>query len=57
MVTYLTFDQIVRLNKRTVETHGGNFVPPYNLLHEESLHYLIEAVSGEMFGQPMSYHS
>ena len=53
MVTYLTFDQIIRLNKRTVEVHGGNFVPPSNLLHSESLLYLLEAVEAEMFGEPM----
>jgi death-on-curing protein len=53
MVTYLTFDQIVRLNKKTVEVHGGNFVPPYNLLHGDSLLYLMEAVEAEMFGEQM----
>ena len=44
MITYLSYNQIIRLNKRTVEVHGGNFVPPYNLLHGDSLLYLIEAV-------------
>lgn len=50
---YLTFEQLIRLNQRTVEAHGGNFLPPHNLLHEEALRYLIEAVSGEMFGEPI----
>jgi len=53
MIIYLTFDQIVKLDQRTVTVHGGNFVPPHNLLHVESLHYLLEAVEAEMFGQPM----
>ena len=51
MVTYLTFEQIVRLNQRTVEVHGGNFIPPSNLLHSEPLLYLIEAVEAKMFGE------
>lgn len=53
MVTYLTYDQIVRLNKKTVEAHGGNFVPPSNLLHGDALLYLIEVVEAEMFGEQM----
>jgi death-on-curing protein len=53
MVTYLTSDQIIRLNKRTAEVHGGSFVPPHNLLHQDSLLYIIEAVEAEMFGQQM----
>lgn len=50
---YLTKRQIIRLNKNTVGEHGGNFVPPNNLLKEEPLDYLVEAVSAEMFGAPL----
>ena len=50
---YLTKQQVIRLNKATVEEHGGNFVPPNNFLHEENLDYLIEAVQAEMFGEPL----
>jgi death on curing protein len=50
---YLTKQQIVRLNKDTVAEHGGNFMPPSNLLHEENLNYLLEAVQAELFGEPM----
>lgn len=53
MITYISFEQVIRLNRRTVDAHGGNFVPPQNLLHEDSLHYLIEAVEAEMFGEPI----
>lgn len=53
MITYLSYDQIIRLNQRTVEVHGGNFVPPHNLLHQDSLLYLLEAVEAVMFGQQM----
>ncbi|MBI5916861.1 MAG: type II toxin-antitoxin system death-on-curing family toxin [Bacteroidetes bacterium] len=44
---------IVLINQKTVKRHGGNFVPPHNLLNEERLDYLIEAVDGEIFGEPM----
>lgn len=47
---YLTKSQIVRINKSTVEAHGGNFMPPSNFLHEENLDYLLEIVETEMFG-------
>ncbi len=33
--------------------HGGNFVPPSNFLKEESLDYLIEAATAEMFGKKL----
>jgi death on curing protein len=53
MIEYLTKPRIIRLNKATVDAHGGNFMPPSNFLHEENLDYLIEAVQTEMFGEPL----
>ena len=50
---YLTKNQIVTINKLTISHHGGNFLPPSNFLHEDSLDYLIEAVHAEMFGAPL----
>ena len=50
---YLTYDQIIKLNKNTVEAHGGNFVPPHNLLKPDVLKYLMDAVPAEMFGEPL----
>ncbi|MFN3848284.1 MAG: type II toxin-antitoxin system death-on-curing family toxin [Spirosomataceae bacterium] len=50
---FLTKSQIIRLNKATVDEHGGNFMPPSNFLHEENLDYLIEIVQAEMFGEPL----
>lgn len=50
---YLDKIQIIRLNKATIEEHGGNFMPPHNFLHEENLDYLLEAVQAEMFGEPL----
>ena len=53
MIRYLTKQEIVRLNEATVRVHGGNFMSPYNFLHEENLDYLIEAVQADLFGEPM----
>lgn len=50
---YLTKKVFLIINKRTVEKHGGNFTPPSNFLHEDSLDYLIEAVNAEMFGEEL----
>ncbi len=50
---YLNKQQITRLNYATIEEHGGNFMPPYNFLHEENLDYLLDAVQAEMFGEPL----
>ena len=50
---YLTYEQIIRLDQRTVERHGGKFASPHNFLREDSLHYLLEAVKAEMFGEPL----
>ena len=53
MIRYLTKHQVIRVNKATVELHGGNFMPPANFPHEENLDYLLEAVQAEMFGEPL----
>ena len=50
---YLDKEVIIFINKRTVDAHGGNFMPPNNFLHEENLDYLLEAVQAEMFGEPL----
>jgi death on curing protein len=49
-VRLLIKTDILHINKRTITSHGGNFVDPFNFLHEENLDYLIEIVSSEMFG-------
>lgn len=49
----LTKKAFLIINKRTVEKHGGNFIPPFNFLHESSLDYLIDAVNAEMFGEEL----
>ncbi len=52
-IEYLTKADIIRINIRTIDSHGGNFVPPDNLLHPSSLEYLVEAVQAELFGEPI----
>jgi death on curing protein len=50
VVVYLSNDDIIYINHRTVLAHGGNYVAPNNFLHESNLDFLIEAVYSEMFG-------
>lgn len=50
---FLVKRQIIAINRLTILHHGGNFVPPYNLLNESALDYLVEIVHLEMFGQPL----
>lgn len=50
---FLTKEEIVFLNKNNVSRFGGNFVPPYNFLHESSLDYLVDIVGAILFGEPM----
>lgn len=52
-IEYLQFEDIVLINEMSLEQHGGNFVPPHNFLHEESLRYLLESVEAELFGAPI----
>ena len=49
----LTTADIIYINGKTIEAHGGNFVPPQNLLHGENLAYLVEIVDAELFGEPL----
>ena len=52
-MNYLIKKDILTINLLTIEDVGGNFVPPYNFLHEENLDYLLEAVQAKMFGEPL----
>jgi hypothetical protein len=49
MIRYLTKDELIFVNKRTVARHGGQYILPYNFLNEGALDYLIDIVSSEMF--------
>lgn len=52
-MNYLQKEEIIFINRKTIERHGGNFVPPYNILNENPLDYVVEAVDAEMFGEPL----
>ncbi len=50
---YLEKDDIILINRLTLKRHGGHFVPPFNLLNEANLDYLIEAVKSEIYGKEL----
>lgn len=50
---YLKKDELILVNKQTVNRHGGQYILPYNFLNEGSLDYLIDIVSSEIFGEPL----
>ena len=49
----LTKTDIIVINYKTIKAHGGNYVPPYNFLHEPNLDYIIDIIEAEMFGEPL----
>ena len=50
---YLTKEDIIFINQKTIKKHGGNFVPPSNLLNESPLDYLVDIIDAEMFGEAL----
>ncbi len=46
-------EQIITINRLTILNHGGNFVPPYNLLNESALNYLVDVILSEIYGQAL----
>jgi len=52
-MTYLDKEDFIFINRRTVEEHGGLYLPPNNFLHEENLDYLLGVIDSELFGQQM----
>jgi death on curing protein len=53
MKEILTKKDILLINRLMIEKIGGNFVPPFNLLNENPLDYLVEIVDSEMFGEAL----
>jgi death-on-curing protein len=49
----LTKEEIIFLNKNNISRFGGNYVAPNNLLHENSLDYLVDIIDAELFGEKM----
>ena len=52
-MVFLVKKQIIAINRLTISYHGGNFVPPYNLLNESTLDYLVDIIYAEMFGESL----
>lgn len=50
---FLAKRHILIINKLTVSQHGGNFLPPYNLLNEHALDYLVEIVHAKILEQEL----
>ena len=53
MMRYLTKEELIFINRKTVSMHGGQYIEPYNFLNESNLDYLIEVVQSEMFGESL----
>jgi death-on-curing protein len=45
-----TCEDIIRLNRRHIETSGGRFVPPDNLLNGGGLEWVLDAIRYPLFG-------
>ena len=50
---YLDKDDIILINQLTIDAHGGNYTPPFNILKEEPLDYVVDIVQADIFGEPM----
>ncbi|WP_116126290.1 Fic family protein [Lewinella sp. IMCC34183] len=50
---YLSKEEVIYINHATVQRFGGHFVSPNNLLHAQSLDYLVESVSSVVFGDSL----
>lgn len=51
MMRYLTKEELIFINRKTVAMHGGQYIEPYNFLNESNLDYLIEVVQSEKIGR------
>ena len=53
-LTYLSKTDIIDSNFEVIRMFGGNYIPPYNLLNESALDYLVEIIEfGILFGEEM----
>lgn len=46
---FLIKEDVVHINAMTISRHGGNFVPPSNLLNESSLEYCLAVINAALF--------
>ncbi len=50
---FLLKEDIILINRIMIYRHGGTYIPPFNLLNEHALDYLVEAVHSEVFGREL----
>ncbi|MEM1214736.1 MAG: type II toxin-antitoxin system death-on-curing family toxin [Bacteroidota bacterium] len=46
---YLEKEDLILINQMTIDRHGGNLVPPFNVFKESSLEYIVEIVKNKIF--------
>lgn len=44
---------ILKINKRTIEVHGGNYSPPDNVQNPDAFEYFVSSVNATAFGEEM----
>jgi death on curing protein len=52
-IVYPSEEQICYVNRRMIQTSGGLFVPPDNLIDRASLSYILDAITAPVFGREM----
>jgi death-on-curing protein len=52
-VIYLSKSHLIAINRMTINQHGGSFLAPTNILHEDRLDYLLDAVDQQVFGETL----
>ena len=51
MVHYLLAEDLLLINRMSIQQHGGAYMEPDNLLHESALRYVLEAPMSQYFGE------
>lgn len=52
-VVYPSVGQVVAVNRQMIESSGGRFSPPDNLINRSSLEYVLRAIAYPMAGQQL----
>ena len=52
-IEYLSFDQVISINRRMLTNFGGLFLGSDNLLNRNALEYVLDAVQSNLYGIEM----
>ena len=52
-IVLVTVDEILNANRRLIDSSGGRFVPPDNILNRDALEYILAAISTPFWGQDL----